>query len=595
MPILSQDPLNPQEQTRTVSTTGEVVGARFQEAWESGITANFYTNYDLDNDEHGREQSASSIARFGYLPNATRSPGARWTAEEARQQVADAGLKLTIPDNGIGRRSLKILMDAKEAELRRQTILGQAEGGFWQTSAGLGSAFAGNLVDPVNIAVAFVPIVGEARYAAWLAQAEGILGRTAIRAGVGGLEATVGFAPVEAYNYYTKQRLQADYDVYDSLLSLAGGAAFGSALHAGAGFLGDTAGRALGFEPEWVRVAEKRRQTRADAVFTPEQVNVTPEPVPSSRPSYLDVEARERAVLLDRLAEGRPLTREQATDQALLNLSNDLKAELLARSSGIAEPGVVTAAKQELAAVSRELAGLEGERRTLTQQINERPGVTRKKAEALAEEQLSQRRLDLEARKTRAETLIASNKEASDAVLALSRLEKGEVPPEFQARVTAEADRLLGSSGEAPLSASIREALANDPFSNLRPQLVKFQPETQAIALRMAIAQAAQGKAIDVTPALLGDPMFSAFDVGPELVQRATQIPIREPQVPRETFKGELIDEARELVKNEEQALAQRYKQSGKEMPDFDEELQEARSAGKAAQAAALCLMRTGG
>lgn len=595
MPILSQDPLNPQEQTRTVSTTGEVVGARFQEEWESGVTSNFFTNFELDADESGLQQSGASQARFGYLPNANRAPGERWTQAEATQQVKEAGLELSIPANGIGRKSLQILMDRKNEELKRQTIYQQAEGGFWQNSAGLGSSFAGMLVDPVNIAVAFVPVVGEARYARWLSQAGSLWGRTGIRAGVGTLEGTAGFVPVEAYNYATKQRLQADYDVYDSLLSVAGGAFFGGALHAGAGFLGDTAGRALGLEPEWVRLAQERNRARAQDVFTPEQINAPPEIKTVPRGLEVDLEARDRAILNDRLAQGRPLTREAATDQALLNLKADLKAELLAQASGRADPGIVASTKAELVSLTQELASLD--ERALARQINERPGITRKRAETLAKEEVQQRRLDLEARKARAESILAGNKAGSDAALMLSKLEKGEIPPELQARVTAEADRLLGSSGEQPLTASIREALANDPYSHIRPVIAKFKPETQAAALRMAIAQAAMGRNIDVTPALLGDPMFSSLDVGPMILERSRPVPMESPMVPRETFKGELIDEAREIVKNEEADLMLRSQQAGTKVDSTatDELMAEAKSAGKAAQAAALCLMRTGG
>lgn len=585
MPILSVDPLNPQEQTRTVSTAGELASARFKEAWESGVTSNFLTNDALDADEYGRQQSAASLARFGYLPNANAAPGERWTAEEARQQLKDAGLDahLKIPDNGIGRRSLEILMDRKNAELRLQTIQQQAEGGFWQNTAGLGASFAGMLVDPVNIAVSFVPVVGQARYARWLAQAETLLGRTAIRGGVGALEGTVGFLPVEGYNYTTKQRLQADYDAYDSLLSLAGGAFFGGALHAGAGFLGDTAGRALGFEPEWAR---ERAQTRAETVFTPERAAEAPEAPPSVRPSYLDAEARDRAIILDRLAQGRPLTREQATDQAILNLRTEIQAELLGNvSENIPSNVEATLSRVDL---GQPVINIRDDYR-IARIGDNKYSIT--PMSAVGEKKILGRD---EARDFLTKVRSAN---VPDTERVLSSLEKGEIPPGYEARVTAEADRLLGSTGEAPLSASIREALANDPFSNVRPVIAKMAPETQQAALRMAMAQMAMGREIDVTPALLSDPMFSSFDVGGMIQARANPPKVHTPVAPREIFKGELIDEAREIVKNEEADLMARAKQAGQEVNTeaTDELMAEARSAGKAAQAASLCLMRTGG
>lgn len=615
MPILSRNPLFSDIQTETRSTTSEVVDAAFSSAWESGLLSNFGANDELDVAEHGRQQSASSLARYGHL-GTDREASRHLAAEDARQRIRDAGLEgqLTVPDTGIGERTVGILIERKQAEQRRQTIERQADGGFWQGSARLGAGFAGTLVDPTNIALAFVPVVGEARYAGLLAGATGLFERTAIRAGVGALEGTVGFAPIEAYNYATKQRLQADYTAFDSLLSIAGGGAFGAALHAGAGFLGDTAGRALGFEPEWVSAARERRQARADDVFTPtgsadggpRAPGAAGEPV---RVDPLQVQqARERARILDRLAEGRPLTREAAQTRALASLKDELRGELLARAGGVADAGVVANAKADLRGATYALDQLPGERRQLVKDINARPGITRSRAERMADEQLAERRLDLEARKSRAESQIASNRDASEATATLSKLDRGEIPEAYHARVTAEADRLLGSSGEAPLSAGVRQALKLDPYLGVRPFIAHMQPETQAAALRMAIAQAATGRAIDVTPALLGDPSFSsvASTVGPLIRERATAtVSAAADTVIAEAadvqlagaYKGELIDEARELVAADEADLRALAKQVDADMDgalaDAREDLAAAKSAGKAAQGAALCLMRT--
>lgn len=614
MPIFSRNPLISGEQTQTRSTTGEVASAAFSSAWESGITSNFGVNSDLDAAENGVTQSASSRARFGDL-GMERKPSPRITAIEAKQRIQDAGLdgQLSVPATGISSRAVNILIERKREEVRRQTISQQAEGGFWQGSARIGAGFAGTLVDPVNIAAAFVPVVGEARYARLLAGAGGAFERSAIRVGIGAAEGVAGFAPVEAYNYATKQRLQADYTAYDSLLSLASGAAFGSALHAGAGFLGDTVGRSLGFEPEWVRVGRERSQKRADEVFAPVDASAQGTAEPALREADVDPlhmqQSRERAEILDRLAEGRPLTRDAAETRAVASLRDEIRGELLARASGVAEPGAIAAAKTELAGVNKELAGLDGERLQLVKDINARPGVTRSQAESLADRQLEQRRLDLEARKQRAEGQVSSNKDASEATVLLSTFDKGEVPEAYRARVTAEADRLLGSTGELPLSEGIRQALNADPYLSVRPFIARMQPETQAAALRMAIAQAATGRAIDITPALLGDPSFGAFasDVGPMIRERAAvntsavadtaAAKAAETQL-AQSFKGELIDEARELVKAEEADLQALIKQSGDDMDGaldaINDQMKDALTAGKAAQGAAMCLMRTG-
>lgn len=127
----------------------------------------------------------------------------------------------------------------KREELKRQNILGRAEPGVLPTAARLGTAFLVSAVDPLNIASAFIPVVGEARFA-YLA---GKLGVTGARVARGAVEGAVGAAVVEPLVYLQAQSEQADYDAYDSLLNIAFGTVLGGGLHAGFGALGDRIGR----------------------------------------------------------------------------------------------------------------------------------------------------------------------------------------------------------------------------------------------------------------------------------------------------------------------------------------------------------------
>lgn len=191
------------------------------------------------------ESPINSILRFSELANANVSD-ARLDAVVARQRLKDAGLegRLTIPDTGIATPALDILMDRKKEEIRRQDILSRAPKGIGRGAQQLGMAFAASALDPLNIGLAFVPVVGEARYLRYLAGARGILGRTAVRAGVGAAEGAAGAAIVEPLIYAAKSQEQADYDMQDSLLNIAFGTVFGGGLHVLGGLASD-AGKAL--------------------------------------------------------------------------------------------------------------------------------------------------------------------------------------------------------------------------------------------------------------------------------------------------------------------------------------------------------------
>jgi hypothetical protein len=153
---------------------------------------------------------------------------------EADEVVRAAGLEnhLKIDDAGISNNALSLLIERKNEELRIQQTLARARGGVGEGAARLGVALGTSLLDPVNVASAFIPVVGEARYGRLLASAGGLGGRTAVRAGIGAAEGAVGAAVVEPIIYTSKMQEQADYDMSDSLMNVAFGTLFGGGLHA---------------------------------------------------------------------------------------------------------------------------------------------------------------------------------------------------------------------------------------------------------------------------------------------------------------------------------------------------------------------------
>jgi hypothetical protein len=172
------------------------------------------------------------------LPNA-RPTSPLLSPEQANKQAADMGLgsdlKFTKP---VRQGEFDLVAKWKKEEIQRNDILSRADRGIIPGAARLGAGFLGAAVDPVNIALSFVPVVGEARYA-YLAER---LGPTAARVLKGAAEGAAGQAAVEPLIYLQAQNQQADYSAYDSLMNIVFGAVLGGGLHAGFGKISDWIG-----------------------------------------------------------------------------------------------------------------------------------------------------------------------------------------------------------------------------------------------------------------------------------------------------------------------------------------------------------------
>jgi len=448
----------------------------------------------------------------------------------AGQRLRDEGLEkhLIIPDTGIRRAALDILIDRKREELKRQTIMEQSPGGGARISARVASSFVGSLVDPSNVALAFVPVVGEARYAVLLGRAGGIGGRSAVRVGVGAAEGVVGGAIAEPLNYAANAQQQADYDAYDSMTNIAGGAFFGAALHGGAGLFGDM------LRPgKWnaAPMVAADRAGAAPAAAAPESA-----PMRQQDPVQMQVE-RERAIVMDRLAEGRPVTREAAEIRAADALAAKMERPdpdtFYARTKGgefrLTDKAAVGAQETSEFEQLREVVAYDGDTQVGTllyandgtpPTIEVEPGHQRKGI-ATAMLKLAKERGGMlgdastgvsgkarpgyrtdEGHAFRTGADEASVMLRADGADLASYRETGQIPDAWRTHIDAEATKMLGQGAETPLSASVRDALAADKFGSIRPVLASLPGDVQQGMFRMAMAQALTGRPIDVTPAL---------------------------------------------------------------------------------------------
>ena len=186
------------------------------------------------------ENPIMAVSRWAALER-DKQLGPKLSKEEALNRLNLAGMPgaLTFDDNGISEEALKTLISRKRVELRRRQIFDQSRGGAAEAVGRFGVALGTTMVDPVNVGLAFVPIVGQARYLKALEASKSAIGRFGVRARVGAIEGVAGAAAVEPLIYGSRKAEQYDYDAVDSLMNVSFGAIFGGALHGTVGGIAD--------------------------------------------------------------------------------------------------------------------------------------------------------------------------------------------------------------------------------------------------------------------------------------------------------------------------------------------------------------------
>lgn len=188
----------------------------------------------------------TSAARFFEMDDAHQDQNSPIIQAEDLQKKygLDGRLKFDAP---MRESAAQMLYNLKLNEIERADVAGRGHG-FFTKGAGVASSLGANLADPLNIASAFIPVVGEARGAQILGRMEALIGKSAaesflVRSGArsvkGFIEGTVGAEMVEPIVLGQARQEQADYDFSNSLENIIMGGVGGSVLHTGLGAIGD--------------------------------------------------------------------------------------------------------------------------------------------------------------------------------------------------------------------------------------------------------------------------------------------------------------------------------------------------------------------
>ena len=147
---------------------------------------------------------------------------------------------IEVGEEGIKEGLANLLAERHDERLDFQVTLRRSRGGFGLGAAQFGVALAGSVLDPLNVASAFIPTVGLARGATVASR----LGRKGNRFTTGMMDGAIGAAVVEPLVIGAAAAEQdREYGLMDSFLNVALGSALGGGLHWGVGKLTDRINR----------------------------------------------------------------------------------------------------------------------------------------------------------------------------------------------------------------------------------------------------------------------------------------------------------------------------------------------------------------
>ena len=147
---------------------------------------------------------------------------------------------ITVDEDGIYEGAASMLAERFDVRERRTLILSRSRGGVGLGVTQFGVGLVASMLDPINVASAFIPGSVAGRMGMSLSRAT----TTGARLRRGAAEGAIGAAAVEPIVYGAARLEQdADYTLADSMLNITFGTVLGGGLHAIGGKIGDALSR----------------------------------------------------------------------------------------------------------------------------------------------------------------------------------------------------------------------------------------------------------------------------------------------------------------------------------------------------------------
>lgn len=447
--------------------SGEVFDASFSGAFSTNPSSAIVRTEQLQQAEEGLRLTGDTESILVPPRNEPDTPLLDVTT--ARDKVAGMGLEIKIPEQGIRQGALDILIDRHREQAARQQVMARANGGSFGTQ--LAAGIAASLLDPLNIASAFVPVVGEARYAAMLGRAASPLGRAGVRAGVGAVEGAVGAAIIEPLPLLAAGLDQTEYGLSDSLANIAMGGLLGGGLHSVGGAVSDAL----------------RRRVATD---TPPQVESVLNSTDRQAPQLMRSDDFERMFDQDpETALRSTLARQLDADSATLYRNAERQAIDEIRPTLAGERiGNVADLHAERLELTQRAMGLDATFKDLAKEFQGQ-NMTRKQAESAARDTIAAQKEQIGARQAEINTTLELNRAGEFDRRDLGMIERGQVPERLRPQIEARAKQIMQGYQQRPLGPAIRTARETADGADWK---------VRDSALRTAVAQAVSGRDVDV-------------------------------------------------------------------------------------------------
>ncbi len=227
---------------------GSAFGATVSEAIDELPTSQAIGLSEINAARGGARQAPETDALGNAIggmqePDVGAAPVPQISTMLAKQRVKEAGLEkdLTLPAaDQIAAPVLDIMIGRARHRRELQATIDAGPDNLANDALSVGTSFLVGALDPINLASAFIPVMGEARYGKLMASAgESVMRRAATRTAVGAAQGVVGQAALEPLDYYAHNQEGRDFGMVDILQNLVFGGVLGGALQGGGGFVAD--------------------------------------------------------------------------------------------------------------------------------------------------------------------------------------------------------------------------------------------------------------------------------------------------------------------------------------------------------------------
>lgn len=432
---------------------GQALGAAFSEGMLSG--------------------PANAGNRFLVSESYANDPTSPLVDQQTAQQKFDAlGIKnIKVPEQGVTQAYLDHVTETNRATQERRAILQSAPSGV-ATPLIFTAGLAGAMTDPGNLALGFVPGLGEVKAAS-------VAGRFAQRFVQGASAGAVQSLVAEPINALASASEGDDYTLGQAVENFFMNTIAGGGLHAFGGAVRDSiaARRQRGLQQDNPQaVTDAAPAGQADAVSS---TGLSPDNTPAFKDSFADAQTDLARTINSRVDD---YAYSRAWNENIQPYRESLAAQLDGQSPRVGE--INRQIRESELAVQQE----EQRFRDLSKQYQGQR-MTRKQAESRARKDVDAWRQQTEETNARLRDELASNRDAEVARGKLRQLDHGEIPEDFADLIAGRSAQIKQGLQVSPIAGGVKTAAERFNESNI------FVRQN---AFRSAIRQAADGYSPDI-------------------------------------------------------------------------------------------------